>query len=86
MLDDCFTYHFPLLQNFSILGNAERTGRGYRDLSSLKFPQNSIDSGNELIAELNKCSQCVESSSDASWADKKFQCAFSEVFVELEPL
>ena len=53
-LDDCFIDHFPLLQDFSILGNVERSEKEYRDLTFLKCPQNSIEFENKLKAELIK--------------------------------
>ena len=85
-LDDCFTDHFPLLLDFSILGNAERSEREYRDLSFLKCPQNSIEFENKLIAELNKRYQCVESSGDANLAYNRFHYALTEIFDKLVPL
>ena len=66
-LDDCFTDQFLLLLNFYILRNVERTEREKRDRSFLKCPQNSTEFENKLIAELNKCYQCVESSGDQIW-------------------
>ena len=85
-LDDCFIDHFPLLLDFYILGKGQRSEREHRDLSFLECPQNSIEFENELIAELNKCNQCVGSSSDANWAYKRFHYAFTEVSDKLEPL
>ena len=85
-LDDCFTDHFPLLLDFSILGNVEKSEREYRDISFLKCPQNSIEFENKLIAELKKCFQCVESSGDANLVHNRFLNAFTEVFVKLVPL
>ena len=85
-LDDCFTDHFPLLLDFSILGNVERSERGYRDLSFSKCSQNSIECENKLIAEVNKRYQCVESSSDASLEHSGFFYAFTEIFDDFVPL
>ena len=82
-VDDCFTDHFPLLLDFSILGNVGRIEREYRDRSFLKCPQNSIDFENKPVAELNKCYQCVESSQDPNLADNRFHYAFTEVFDKL---
>ena len=85
-LDDCFTDVVPLLLDFSIIGDVEGTEREYRDLFFLNCPQKSIQFANKLIAELNKCYQCVECSGDASLADKCSHYAFTEVFDKLVPL
>ena len=85
-LDDCFTNHFPLFLDFSILGNVERSEKEHRDLCFLKCPQNSIDFENKLIAELNKCYQCLVSSGEANLSYNMFLYAFTEVFDELVPL
>ena len=84
-LDDFFN-HFPLLLDFSTLGNVERNGGKNRDLSFLKCPQNSIVFEKKLIVEFNKCYQCVESSSDANLAYNWFFHAFNEVFDKFVPL
>ena len=83
-LDDFYTDHFPLLLDFSILGNVERTERECRDLSLLKSHQKSIEFENKLIAELNKCYRCVVSSGDAKLAYNRFHYAFTEVFDKFE--
>ena len=85
-LVNCVIDHFPLLLDFSILGNVERSEREYSDLSFLKCPQNSIEFEKKLIAELNKFYQCVESSGDANLAYNRFLYAFTEVFDKLVPL
>ena len=84
-LDDCFTDHFPLLLDFSILGKVERTERGFRDLSLLECPRKPIEFEVNLIAEFKNCYKSVESSGDANLAYKRFHYSFTEVFDKLVP-
>ena len=84
--DDCFTDHFPLLLDFSILQNVERTGREYLDLSFLKCAQKPIEFKNKLIAKLKEFSQGIESSSETNWTHNRFHSVFNEVFDKLVPL